>query len=168
MRIEVKVKQSRAREKEREGIFSTSHADNNVPVKPLFASSPAVPLWPSECWRRTPGWCRAGCWSGPSPAPAPCSCSDCSWWGIASSLPPSQSLQAACSGCQLPHQRPCHLRIWRLRLKSGTDHRHRATEDGWDGEQGLVWRFIVFWRNDPLLSLSDYATRFLGLFGSHH
>lgn len=95
-----------------------------------------IPLWPSECFCRSFGSCQAGCWSGPSPAPAPCSCSGCSWSESGSLQPPSQSLQAACWGCQLPLQRPCHLRIWHLRLKSGTDQRHRATENWWEGKAG--------------------------------
>lgn len=108
--------------------------------KPFSTSSSPVPLWPSECWQRSLDWCRAGCCSGTSPAPALFSCSDCSWRENASLLPPSQSLQAACSGCQLPHQKLYHLRIWRLRPKSRTDRRHRATEDGWEGEAGLKAR----------------------------
>lgn len=74
------------------------------------------------------------------PAPTLCSYSDCCCWRSASSLPPSQSLQGACSGCQLPHQRLYRLRIWPLCLRSRTDQRHRVTEDGWEGRTlGLDW-----------------------------
>ena len=136
--------------------------------RPCPSSSP---WWPSGCWGRSLGWSAAGCWSGPSPAPAPCSCSGCSWWGRASSPPASQSLQAACSGCRPPHQRPCRLRIWRLRLKSGSDQRHGDTEDGWDGGgqagltvyhffEGEILFFSCFWlelKPEKILMLRDYS-----------